>query len=370
MEEESLLPASLHSQRSNALPLSSSLSSEIADPLLPSTSDLASTSWPRRKSPLYRARTAPAMAVVRDLLPRKPDSSKPPNFGSAGSILKYSSVLLLVYLSLGVLVYSMSPQGFSGVETHPAVDALYFCIVTLCTIGYGDIYPLTPATKAFSCVFVLVGFGVIDVLLSGAVNYVLDVQENLILEGARAGAGVGAASYVFDAEKGRMRIRMKVALAIGVVLLCVGAGTLALYLVEDLDWMDSLYLSVMSVTTVGYGDRAFKTLPGRVFASVWLLVSTVAVARAFLYLAEARIDKRHRRIAKWVLHRDLTVEDLLAADLNQNGFISKSEFVIYKLKEMGKIGEKDILQICNQFHKLDPINSGKITLLDLLNSSR
>ncbi|EHA8590915.1 putative Two-pore potassium channel 5 [Cocos nucifera] len=263
------------------------------------------------------------MAVMRDLLPHDPDSSKPPNFGSASSILKHSSILLLVYLSLGVLVYSINPQGFAGVETHPAVDALYFCIVTLCTIGYGDIYPLTPATKAFSCVFVLVGFGLIDVLLSGAVNYVLDVQENLILEGTRAGAGAGAgaASYIFDAQKGRMRIRMKVALAIGVVLLCVGAGTLALYLVEDLDWMDSLYLSVMSVTTVGYGDRAFKTLPGRVFASVWLLVSTLAVARAFLYLAEARIDKRHRRIAKWVLHRDLTIEDLLAADLNQNGFI-------------------------------------------------
>ncbi|XP_038978432.1 two-pore potassium channel 5-like [Phoenix dactylifera] len=367
--EESLLPHFLRSQLSNPLPLSSSpSSSEIEDSLLPSTSDPATASFPRQKSTLHRARTAPAMAVVRDLLPSNPDSSNTPNFGSAGSILRQSSILLLIYLSLGVLVYSINPQGFSGVETHPAVDALYFCIVTLCTIGYGDIYPLTPATKAFSCVFVLVGFGLIDVLLSGAVNYVLDVQENLILEGARAGAG--AASYIFDAEKGRMRIRMKVALAIGVVLLCIGAGTLALYLVEDLDWMDSLYLSVMSVTTVGYGDRAFKTLPGRIFASFWLLVSTLAVARAFLYLAEARIDKRHRRIAKWVLHRDLTVEDLFAADLNQNGFISKSEFVIYKLKEMGKIGEKDILQICNQFNKLDPINTGRITLLDLLNASR
>lgn len=76
-----------------------------------------------------------------------------------------------------------------------------------------------------------------------------------------------------------------------------------------------------SVTTVGYGDKAFKTLYGRVFASVWLLVSTLAVARAFLFLAEARIDKRHRRIVKWILHRDLTVNDLLAADLNRNGFI-------------------------------------------------
>lgn len=40
--------------------------------------------------------------------------------------------------------------------------------------------------------------------------------------------------------------------------------------------------------------------------------------------------------------------------------------MIYKLKEMGKIREKDIMQICDQFNKLDSNNSGKITLPDLL----
>ncbi|KAK8976022.1 hypothetical protein V6N11_025521 [Hibiscus sabdariffa] len=96
-----------------------------------------------------------------------------------------------------------------------------------------------------------------------------------------------------------------------------------LYFVEGLDWIDLVYIS------------AFKTLAGRLFAGVWLLISTLAVARAFLYLAEARVDKRHRRIA------------------------NKSEYVIYKLKEMGKIGEKDILEICDQFNKLDPNNSSR-----------
>lgn len=49
-------------------------------------------------------------------------------------------------------------------------------------------------------------------------------------------------------------------------------------------------------------------------------------------------------------------------------FFSKSEYVIYKLKEMGKIGDKDILQICQQFSKLDPDNSGKITLPHILHN--
>lgn len=45
---------------------------------------------------------------------------------------------------------------------------------------------------------------------------------------------------------------------------------------------------------------------------------------------------------------------------------SKSEYVIYKLKEMGKVSEKDILQICQKFDKLDSGKCGKITLADLL----
>lgn len=50
-------------------------------------------------------------------------------------------------------------------------------------------------------------------------------------------------------------------------------------------------------------------------------MSTLAVARAFLYLAEARVDKRHRRMAKWVLDQDLTVSQFLAADIDNNGFV-------------------------------------------------
>ncbi|PIA60719.1 hypothetical protein AQUCO_00300322v1 [Aquilegia coerulea] len=276
----------------------------------------------KKKTILHRSKTAPAMAVMRDLKQHSPQMDKP-KFESS-SVIRQAFLLLIFYLALGVLIYSCNRDHFSGVETNPVIDALYFCIVTMCTIGYGDIAPLTPATKMFACVFVLVGFGFIDILLSGVVNYVLDLQENMILTSIRVGGGhrgFSAKNYIFDVEKGRMRIRMKVGLALGVVVSSISIGALVLYYLEDLDWVDSIYLSVMSVTTVGYGDRAFKTLPGRLFAAIWLLFSTLAVARAFLYLAEARIDKRHRHIMKWVLQRDITVEDLLAADVNNNGFI-------------------------------------------------
>ncbi|GFY88698.1 hypothetical protein Acr_06g0006380 [Actinidia rufa] len=47
---------------------------------------------------------------------------------------------------------------------------------------------------------------------------------------------------------------------------------------------------------------------------------------------------------------------------------SKSEYVIYKLKEMGKVTDKDIMLICKTFDRLDAGNCGKITLADLMES--
>jgi potassium channel subfamily K len=258
------------------------------------------------------------MAVINDL--NHPAITKP-KFGSQ-SIVRQAFVLLVLYLSLGVLIYSLNRDKFKGNATNPVVDALYFCIVTMCTIGYGDITPDSTATKLFSILFVLIGFGFVDILLSGMVSYVLDLQESHLLRNVKRGVEKeSAGSYIIDVKKGRMRIRMKVGLALGVVVLCIGVGVAFMHFVERLGWLDSLYLSVMSVTTVGYGDRAFTSLAGRIFASIWLLVSTLAVARAFLYLAEARVDKRHRMLAKWVLGQHMTVSEFLAADIDNNGFV-------------------------------------------------
>ncbi|KAM7268352.1 hypothetical protein ACFE04_010518 [Oxalis oulophora] len=220
-----------------------------------------------------------------------------------------------MYLALGVVIYWFNKDNFIANEAHTVVDALYFCIVTMCTIGYSDITPNSATTKLFSIMFVLIGFGFIDILLLGMVSYVIDLQENYLLRAAKTGRCDS------KDKMGRMRIRMKVGLALGVVVICIGVGVTVMHYVEELGWLDSFYLSVMSVTTVGYGDRAFTSLKGRLFASIWLLVSTLAIAKAFLYLVEARVDKRHRRMAKWVLGQDLTVAEFLAAVIDNNGFV-------------------------------------------------
>jgi hypothetical protein len=58
------------------------------------------------------------------------------------------------------------------VEKLNWVDAVYFCTITLTTIGYGDIVPHTNAGKLFTAAYALMGIGIIatfaNILVRGA----------------------------------------------------------------------------------------------------------------------------------------------------------------------------------------------------------
>ena len=46
------------------------------------------------------------------------------------------------------------------------VDAYYFTVITLTTIGYGDMGPTVPLTRIFTTFYVFVGLGIIACLIS------------------------------------------------------------------------------------------------------------------------------------------------------------------------------------------------------------
>lgn len=68
---------------------------------------------------------------------------------------EFRAMLLVVFglLVSGTLFYS-------GVEGWPVVDALYFSVMTLATVGCGDLSPSTELSKIFTILYVVVGVGV------------------------------------------------------------------------------------------------------------------------------------------------------------------------------------------------------------------
>jgi voltage-gated potassium channel len=61
------------------------------------------------------------------------------------------------------------------------------------------------------------------------------------------------------------------------VLAAVALGTLGFHLLEGWPLADSLYTTIQTLTTVGYGDVTPQTAAGRIFASIYMILGVGAV---------------------------------------------------------------------------------------------
>lgn len=69
---------------------------------------------------------------------------------------QFQALLFMVFVMLTVgTVFYRQAEGWS------LLDSLYFSVITLTTVGYGDFSPSTGAGKVFTIFYVIVGVGII-----------------------------------------------------------------------------------------------------------------------------------------------------------------------------------------------------------------
>jgi voltage-gated potassium channel len=85
------------------------------------------------------------------------------------SILKHHSlfrvlIAAVVTLFLGAWLVLLFEEKAKGSNIHDYPDALWWAVVTVTTVGYGDRYPVTEGGRVVAAILMLVGIGLIGVL--------------------------------------------------------------------------------------------------------------------------------------------------------------------------------------------------------------
>jgi len=74
-------------------------------------------------------------------------------------VLRDKESRLVIYWVLAVLV--LGTLVYHWFEGWSYLDALYFCVISLATIGYGDLTPTTPEAKIFTIIYVINGIAIL-----------------------------------------------------------------------------------------------------------------------------------------------------------------------------------------------------------------
>ncbi len=87
--------------------------------------------------------------------------------------------LILIYFSAVGIYYfenEAQPQHFSSI-----FDSLWGAIITLTTVGYGDVYPITAGGKVFTFIILMIGLGIVAIptgIISSALTKSIDKKAD------------------------------------------------------------------------------------------------------------------------------------------------------------------------------------------------
>lgn len=190
----------------------------------------------------------------------------------------YALLATGIYVFIGVFAYDK----LEGWEVVPTV---YFCFVTMSTVGYGDITPVTDAAKGFTLVMIIFGIALISALWGGAVCAVTQpitrkgraLLRSLFPLEKHDVDGDGSADFSYPrhvAAYYAINMTPSLLLNVSVQLSCAAA----FQVLEGWSFFDAFYHCIVTATTVGYGDISIATQAGMMFSCMHIVISVAMIA--------------------------------------------------------------------------------------------
>jgi len=266
-----------------------------------------------------------------------------------------ATVICGLYCLIGGLVYGLE-------QDLSAVDAVYFCIVTMSTVGYGDISPDTDGLRAFTVIWILIGIVVVFSQVSLAVTMYTNVLTDWCrdrIEKANPPVlvdidGNGAPDFAMP-ETALLYYSKNMLPSVSLILLMQFPFAAMFVALED-EWSfgDAYYHCLVTATTVGYGDISISTEDGRI-CSIFQIIFSVSllgeIVSTFDTLRDARrvklelVEQLHRKLEPNVTDNVLesaaklhsSIHDVDANELIIPAGVSKTDFVMGMLLQSGAV---------------------------------
>lgn len=278
---------------------------------------------------------------------------------------------ILLYISSGVLFYTYE-------EGWGIIDCVYFEMVLVTTVGYGDLAPSTDYSKAFTMVFALFGIAVLGHALLNLVESFMDTQHSMqqdmnarrIRSASRAASFVVSSSYnnpfpstpreqlhhpVYFSTDNKALLWACVPIVASITF-----GMVIGYL-EEGSVLDIIYTTIITITTIGLGDIHPSSTLARALSIVYLPVAVISVAHGISTLSAHLVKKRlHIRASQ-----PICMGELMAMDADGDGKVSTVEYLSYMLMKLNMARKEDIDAILGTFHTLDTAQRGYLDRNDV-----
>lgn len=95
---------------------------------------------------------------------------------TVGIALKILAGFIFYALLIVALVHVESDSSQSAIKDYN--NAIWYSVVTLTTVGYGDLFPATVYGRAIGYVFILLSLGIFGILIGQITNLMATIQEN------------------------------------------------------------------------------------------------------------------------------------------------------------------------------------------------
>lgn len=309
-----------------------------------------------------------------------------------------SLFIFMVWCIAGVMMYT----GFTWGDTdgddgtrHSFIEALYIMAQIVTTVGYGDFIPSSDCGRIVTSIYALAGVVIVASLVGEAADAILENQQRIVMD--------SIANIEFGEEGGipgmsaqqEHTLEMKAFYqAFGMWMCFIVAGTafFTLYPGEELRLVEAVYLSIITLTTVGFGDITPKTSTGRLFASIWMLLGVSAFANmvakfsvAFFSRGVSEAVKQQRATLGSIVYDPIfkrcweaqqnqssALLDLFGAGAELFGAssanqvkVGRADFILFMLKDMGLVDSSVVEKLSVEFDKIDGDGSGFLDMAEV-----